>query len=253
MSRRALVLLLFLALSSLPPLPVAAGPIPSERIPDSLKPWVGWVLHGHEQELCPFLTGSGEAQCVWPGRLALDFGEREGRFTQTWILYADSRVPLPGEERLWPQEVQVDGRPAAALEEQGSPVLALPAGTHTVSGTFHWDVLPASLPVPARTALVAVTLRGIPVPFPERDAAGRLFLAPRRGAVATPVEEDRMEVAVVRRITDEVPLRVDTRIELSVSGRPREVVLARPCARERTRSERCKSSPGIRSPAWSQR
>src|SRR5947209_5613866 len=148
MSRRALFLLLFLAS---PATSAAAGPIPRERIPEPLKPWVGWALHGHEEELCPFLSGSGESQCLWPGRLALDLGEREGKFTQTWTVFADGSVPLPGEERLWPQEVQVDGKPAAPLESDGSPVLALSAGTHTVSGSFHWDTLPESLAVPGET------------------------------------------------------------------------------------------------------
>ncbi len=227
MSPRALFPLL-LALLTATAIPAATGPIPADRIPEPLKPWVGWVLHGHEEELCPFLSGSGETHCLWPGRLALDLGERQGRFLETLTLYADSEVPLPGEERLWPQEIQVDGRPAAAVASDGAPVLRLPAGTHTVAGIIYWDALPEALPVPAGTALLAVTVRGAAVPFPERDAAGGLFLQPGRGGLAATVEEDRLEISVARRIADEVPLRVDTRIELSVSGRAREVVLASP-------------------------
>src|SRR5882724_598665 len=223
MSRRALFLLLFLAS---PATSAIAGPISRERIPEPLKPWVGWALHGHEEELCPFLSGSGETQCLWPGRLTLDLGEREGKFTQTWTVDAEGTVPLPGEERRWPQEIQVDGKPAAALESDGAPVLLLSMGTHTVSGSFHWDSLPESLAVPAETGLLGLTLRGAAVPFPARDAGGRLFLQ-RRAQVAH-AEADRLEVAVTRRVVDEVPLRVETRVELSVSGRAREVVLASP-------------------------
>jgi hypothetical protein len=222
MRRRALFLLLLL---TVPVAPALAGPIPRERIPEPLKPWVGWALHGREEELCPFLSGSGDAQCLWPGQLALDLGEREGRFRQTWTLYAEGAVPLPGEERLWPQEIQVDGRPAAAQAKDGAPVLPLSSGTHTVTGAFHWDSLPESLPVPPEVGLVALSVRGAAVPFPERDVSGRLFLQRAR---VTKAEEDRLEVAVTRRVIDEVPLTLETRIELAVSGRAREVLLGRP-------------------------
>ena len=123
MIRRAL---LTLALSLLAALAVAAGPIPKDRIPAPLQTWTDWVMRGHEQEVCPFFlgatdAGSAETQCAWPGRLALDLGEKEGRFRQEWTLQIPGFVTLPGEERHWPVELTVDGRPAAAVENGGAP------------------------------------------------------------------------------------------------------------------------------------
>lgn len=224
MSRPALAAVL--ALPALLAAPAAvAGPITPERIPEALKPWTAWVLAGHEEELCPFLAGSEERRCLWPGRLSLDLDERGGRFAQSWTVYAAGKVPLPGEERLWPQELQVDGQPSAALADHGSPVVPLAAGSHTVAGSFRWDSLPESLQVPSSIGLVLLTVGRSQVPFPERAATGRLYL---RRSRAAPAEEDRLQIGVERRLVDEVPFELVTRIELSVSGRAREVLLASP-------------------------
>src|SRR3546814_3478983 len=40
-------------------------------IPTALRDWTGWVLHGHEHELYPRVSGSATA-CGWPGELRLD-------------------------------------------------------------------------------------------------------------------------------------------------------------------------------------
>ncbi|HEX3130679.1 MAG TPA: hypothetical protein VH394_25295, partial [Thermoanaerobaculia bacterium] len=201
-----------------------AGPIPRERIPESLRPWSDWVLRGHEAELCtPFLAGE-EKRCAWPGVLLLDLGETGGSFRQTWTLETDSFVPLPGEAKRWPLDLQVDGRSGAAVAEEEAPGLWLKAGVHTVTGSFRWDVLPESLAVPAEVGVVDLTVRGSSVTSPERDPSGRLFL---QGSRAQKTEEDRLEVRVERRVIDEVPLQLVTRIELAVSGKAREVVLGR--------------------------
>ncbi|MFY9822138.1 MAG: hypothetical protein WAM82_12200, partial [Thermoanaerobaculia bacterium] len=225
MIRRAL-LTLALVLTALP---LAAGPIPKDRVPAPLQPWTDWVMRGHEAEVCPFLLGADDPatagrQCAWPGRLVLDLGEKEGRFRQDWTLQVSGFVPLPGEEKHWPVELTVDGRPAAAIANDGAPGLWLAAGRHTLDGAFRWDSLPESLDLSQEVGLVSLTVRGAAVPFPDRDADGRIFLQ-RTSAAAT--EAESLQVIVHRQVIDGVPLSLVTRIELAVSGKAREVLLGR--------------------------
>ncbi|HEX4963397.1 MAG TPA: hypothetical protein VF173_21385 [Thermoanaerobaculia bacterium] len=227
MIRRAL---LMLALAFPAALPLPAGPIPKDRIPAPLKTWTDWAMRGHEGELCPFLLGGEdpaavERRCAWPGKLALDLGEKEGRFRQDWTLQIPGFVPLPGEESHWPVELTVDGRPAAAVANGGAPGMWLPAGRHTLAGTFRWDSLPESLDVSQEVGLVSLTLRGAAVPFPDRDAGGRVFL--QRAPTAAAAEAESLEVIVHRLVTDSVPLVLETRLQLAVSGKAREVLLGR--------------------------
>ena len=223
--RSLLTLALFLTA-----LQLAAGPIPKDRVPAPLQPWTDWVMRGHEAELCPFLLGADDPataakQCDWPGRLVLDLGEKEGRFRQEWSLQIPGFVPLPGEEKHWPVELTVDGRPAAAVANEGdAPGLWLAAGRHTLAGVFRWDSLPESLDLSQEVGLVSLSVRGTAVPFPDRDADGRIFLQ-RTSAAAT--EAESLQVIVHRQIVDTVPLVLVTRIELAVSGKAREVLLGR--------------------------
>src|SRR5437867_10436906 len=97
-------------------------------------------------------------------------------------------------------------------------------GRHAVTGAFEWDALPPLLQVPAATGLLHLTLRGREVAFPRRDEQGRLWLEKPPGAEQ---EESRMDIAVHRRVTDDIPLLLTTRIDLQVSGESREALLGR--------------------------
>ncbi|GMU61579.1 MAG: hypothetical protein AMXMBFR34_33420 [Myxococcaceae bacterium] len=203
---------------------LAAPPRP-EELPAELRDWAAWVLHDAKDAACPFLHGGDERACAWPGRLALTLDEKGGRFTQSFQVYREAWLPLPGEARRWPQGVQVDGRPAVVVPnpESGRPAVLLPAGEHTVTGAFAWDSLPEALQIPPDTGLLSLTVKGAAVTLPNRDGEGRVFLQRE----ATQAETDRIEVDVHRRVTDEIPLRLTTRLTLKVSGKSREVLLGR--------------------------
>jgi hypothetical protein len=221
MNRPALSLLLSLCFAS----GATAQPMTRDRVPEPLRPWIDWALEGHEVERCPFFQGEGERrQCAWPSRLSLDLGERSGRFTQEWLAYREEWVALPGDARTWPLDVRLDGAPAPVVARGGGPAVRLPKGWHAVSGGFAWDAPPPLLQVPAGTGLLRLTLRGRPVPFPARDAEGRVWLEKRAGAGR---EESRLEITVLRHLLDDVPLVLATRVDLAVSGESREELLGR--------------------------
>lgn len=202
----------------------SAAPLDRRDAPEPLRPWVDWTLRGHEQALCPFLQGGAEGACAWPGPLTLAVADSGAAFEQRWTLYAESWVPLPGDPAAWPQEVSANGAPAPVLAREGRPALRLPAGAHAVRGRLQWTARPAVLAVPPETGLLRLTADGAAVPFPRRDESGRLWL----GEQARPeTEEATQEIAVHRRVVDEVPMRVETRVELKVSGRGRELLLGR--------------------------
>ena len=209
-------------------------------VPEPLRPWIDWVMHGHEDVTCPFFPGTVEAAaggeaakgdaaarrrlCVWPARLELDLADRGGRFTQEWLVNRDGWVPLPGDAKIWPQEVIVDGRVAVVVAQDDIPSVRLTAGHHRLTGRFEWTALPPLVRVPPETGLLSLTVRGSAVLFPARDAEGRVWLQKQEGGAE---EESRLDLTVHRRIEDDVPLRLLTRIDLRVSGRSREVALGR--------------------------
>lgn len=200
----------------------AQTPLDPKAVPEALKPWVGWALDGAPR--CPELYGqAGQSRCAWPAQLNLSLGDRGGDFSQVWRIDATATVPLPGDAKRWPVEVKVDGKPAQVVTVGGEPRVELALGEHTVTGSFAWDSLPESLTVPKETGLLQLTLRGAVVASPNRDAQGTVWFQ----KAGTGEEGDALGVVVHRMVSDSIPLRLVTRIELHVSGKSREELLGK--------------------------
>ena len=210
--------------------PAAAG---EPAVPPQLEPWVPWVLHPRDERPCPLHPAAPDSAgggvpasrrvCAWPGRLQLDLGPRGGTFAQTWQVFADTWVTLPGNPETWPLDVRDGEQPLAVVPRSEAPAVHLNAGIHALSGRFAWSRLPDGLDLPAQTGLVSLVLDGSQVTFPRLDRGGRLWLADPGAAAAQ--DGDRLALAVYRRIDDDLPLRVTTRIELDLAGHARQIEL----------------------------
>ena len=212
-------LTLAIALAGLVPRP-CAQPLSKDDLPPSLRAWVPWVLDQVPTLGCA--TVQGQAVCLWPGRLQLELGASGGTFALDLLADRAVDVRLPGSSEAWPQDVRLDGSPAPVFDKDGAPRVRAAAGRHRLSGRFAWSRLPESLSLPAEIALVDLRLDGQAVPRPRRDAAGLLWL---RAGVETHGEGESLRVQVFRLIRDGIPLFVETRLELEVAGRAREVTL----------------------------
>ncbi|OQX09821.1 MAG: hypothetical protein BWK73_21770 [Thiothrix lacustris] len=202
---------------------VHAKPLTPEQVPEPLKPWVGWVLDEHPDYQCPYLYNAEQQQCAWPGRLELQLTDQGGTFTQHWQVYGETQVRLPGDAQHWPQQVrQGENTTLAVTEEDGYPVITLPAGSHDLSGQFVWDKLPEALFVAPDTGLVQLSVNGTPIAAPEFNTAGSLWLSRTQQEAS----EDNLDVQVFRKVHDSHPLDVTTSIQLRVAGKQRHVELA---------------------------
>ncbi len=199
----------------------AAQPFPTKDLPPELRPWVPWVLDEVADAGCPRV--GGVAVCLWPGRLQLELGAAGGTFAIDLEADRAAALALPGSGDLWPQDVRLDGAPAPAYERDGAPQLRVTAGRHHVTGRFAWSRMPQSLNVPPAIGLVDLRLDGRLVARPRRESGGSLWL---RARSETNEEGDSLRLQAFRRVADGIPLFVETRIQLEVAGRAREVTLA---------------------------
>jgi len=195
----------------------SAQPFRERDVPDALKSWIPWALDGAKNSVCP--VAGAQAVCLWPGRLALDLGSGGGSFLLGVRAEHDLDVPLPGADKPWPQAVTLDGKPAPVLEDDGVPVVRVPAGTHRLEGRFVWERLPDTLNVPEAIGLVDLSVSGRSVPFPRREEGGLLLL--RQGASES--EGENLQLRVFRQLRDGIPLWLETRLVFDVSGKAREV------------------------------
>jgi hypothetical protein len=196
-------------------------------IPKDLEDWQAWVQDGQEFQRCPFFantrsTSESDRICAWPGRLSLDLGQGGGRFTQTWISFTATWVPLPGNVEHWPSAVTVNGAAAAVVARDGIPQIRVAEGTFTLAGSFAWAKRPESLPIPRQTGLVALSLDGHALDQADRPD-GAVWLGKRREAEVP----QQLDVQVYRLLNDEIPVQLSTRLNLQVAGDAREEMLSR--------------------------
>jgi hypothetical protein len=193
-------------------------------VPGELRDWRSWVLEGKEYRACPFLFDRGAEQpadfiCAWPGLLELTVDADGGRFTLRFSVYGEDQwLPLPGDTAYWPDAVTANGRPATVVARGDLPSVRLGPGEYLLAGRFEWDAMPGVLQVPERVGLLALTVDGRTIARPERTPAG-VFLGERE----QPTEaRDAVALRIFRRVEDNVPIRLVTRLQLDVSGRVRE-------------------------------
>lgn len=197
-----------------------AEPFPLSDLPGELVPWVPWVLDKAPESVCPMV--SGEAVCLWPGEVILDFTDKGGSFS-AWM-YADRivRAYLPGGQKNWPQDVAIDGKKSVVLADNNAPFVTLNAGDHRITGKFLWSEMPQTIAVPEQVALISLRMNGENVLFPQRSTDGALHL---RRSGGSEDEGEKLDITVMRKLVDGIPLQIETRIVMRVSGKAREVSL----------------------------
>jgi len=202
------------------PGPARAQPLPERDLPPVLRPWSAWIRDEIPDRACTAVGGS--TICLWPGRLDLRLAADGGTFALE--AYADRTLDLrlPGDAQRWPQDVRLDGRLAVVIDREDAPTLRLPTGTHRIDGRFAWTHLPDSLPVPPRLALVDLAVSGRRVPQPRRDEAGLVWLRTEGESTAT---AESLRLQAFRRVVDGIPMWIETRLSLEVSGKAREIEL----------------------------
>ena len=204
---------------------------------EPLEPWKNWVLEGKPDPDCPFLAGEMRVPtpnknnlspgriCAWSSPLKLDVTTRGAKFEQHWTLYDDGFVPLPGDSQYWPLGVTVNKRLHPVLSRGGLPALFLKKGKYLVKGKFQWNALPKWLATPSGTGLVRLSLNGSPILFP-RFNKNKIGLGLKQVEGDQPVKES-LQIKVYRKIRDDIPATIETRIVLDISGPGRETLLGR--------------------------
>ena len=194
-----------------------------QEIPPALQAWQDWVLWGTPHPDCPTpFNASDQHICFWPSTLKLTADQNKGTFEIQVRVYETTWVPLPGNQQFWPVDVRVEEQAIPVVEHDGVPAVRLPVGVHELSGEFRWSSLPQKISIPRQVGILSLVIDGEPVNVPNWDASGEVWLRREQTDAA---EQDLLAIQVYRVIEDGIPLWLRTQIELTVSGKNREVQL----------------------------
>ena len=195
-------------------------------VPEQLKDWQAWVLKDNEKLSCPFINQTDYANqnnhiCAWPSVLDIKVSQQGAEFQQSWEVLSKSVVPLLGNNKYWPNEVKVNGKKAAILDQNSQPVIELEKGKYRVTGKLNWQQMPSNISLPSQIALVNLSINGQPINFPKVENNELWFQESTQGQA----EQETLNMRVVRKISDGPYLQLKTIISIDVSGKMREVAL----------------------------
>jgi hypothetical protein len=195
-------------------------------VPEPLRPWKAWVLDRNPDQPCPRLP-ENEAVCIAYSALELDLGAKGGTFRQYVTVYGKQWVQVPGGDETWPLEVNSKSLgEVPVVMRRGSPQALLPQGEYELTGRFAWDELPGSLGIPGELARIGLRLEGRQVARPEEDGAGKLLLGSKPPQPESTAASD-LVLRVFRKLEDGIPMRLETVVRLTVSGRERQILTGR--------------------------
>lgn len=218
---------------------VEAAAAAEGTIPEPLKPWIPWVLRGEAS--CAARVGADGFVCAWLARLDVRVAKDGVQFVEEVTLDDDAWVPLPGGDGAWPTSVEADravvagGEKRLAVLARPGPTVRLPPGRFRLEGTIPWTSEPATLAVPD-AAFVTLARAGETRRVSPHDGVIDLAGA---GAASTSASSSssssststaagpvaaKVDVVVSRKLTDDVPMLLETRVHLEVSGPTRELL-----------------------------
>lgn len=217
-------------LLALPLQAAAIEALPVSQLPSSLQDWVPWAMQGHEDLACPPAHNSNrDKACVWPRQLQLEIKDGQGWFrSEVEVIGPRSAVMLPGEAGAWPDAVRAKGaaQPLPVVEQNGRPVVWLPAGKYQLEGRLRWQTAARSVRVPTHTGVMRIQVNGQDI-APLADAQDRIWLRPpeTQGSNTDGAVGNDLDFTIHRLIDDGIPRRITTRYTLNVAGQPRELDL----------------------------
>jgi|GEM_PF-6130627 len=190
--------------------------------PDDLEKWKSFVVHGEEKYYCPPLfNNDAKFYCSFPGILNIDIYKNRIDFEQSFTLFKETGVKLPGSRKHFPDNVKIDNKPAPASLSEGSPAVFPDKKSFTVTGSINFKKIPDFIKIPDSAGGFNINLKTGLVKNPYTDQSGRLWLnKPFEKKEKSP--ENYTKVTVFRKIKDSIPSEIVSLYRINISGSKRQ-------------------------------
>ena len=197
-------------------------------IPESLEPWVDWVLDDNPFFACPVRATDGvRLNCIWARETNIDVlrGQTFGaKFELKVHAFAESSLQLPFSQSFKPQNVRLNGQEIALGGGNSAPEILVPIGSHTLVGDLVWkeESEPRYLEI-TRSGIVRLSIEGEQVAHPSLQGGGsRLWFSNEiTDTPTTTTTPDTELVRVFRHFIDDIPQTQTTYIRVTITGNPR--------------------------------
>lgn len=199
--------------------------------PPKFEQWSSWITHGLENLKCAHRDQVHS--CVWMSSVELYLGDHQALLKYRLTMDKPGLAPILDDTRTSIGQVFLSSnqlknkQPLTVVWKNKRAWVHLDAGQHNVEVQVRWGQEIPSLKIPKSVALVKFYSADGVRDWVERDQEGAVWLKPR-SIEKTQDKQSQLEIStqVFRVWRDEIPLKLDTYIQLNISGKPRELILS---------------------------
>lgn len=188
-------------------------------VPNNLKDWVNWTIYDRGENNCNYrFDNKNEKYCYYISELNLTINGKNVAFKETVLMLQDGYILLPGSLSVFPTSASINNKKVPIINVNGLPYLFLKKGDYKIDGFAKSAENIRSLNIPKNVAIVNVKKNNKSINFLNIDSDGVLRLDNEN---TQKTETDNINVLAFRKIEDGIPLKMNLRLELNVSGKDR--------------------------------
>jgi len=201
----------------------------STPIPGALSEWSEWAIKDDKNLNCP-LDSQSERQCAWSKELLVVTSGNNINFRQEWTSFGDASLSLPWANSAYLESVTINGEKASlSYKEDRRPMVAVEKGNYLVEGVLNVPPQVKDIYIGDKTGLVSLYINDNKVVQP---AIVHNQLSLQIAGKATPQktqkqEKDSVNTQVWRHISQSIPTRMQTVIDLTITGKSRNINLGK--------------------------
>ncbi len=214
----------------LSPTSLHATPVNTKIQAPGFESWTQWISDDLDYLDCA--QRSQKYQCLWMSKLLIKLKQdQQAELSYGVFVGKKTLVPLLKDSRVAIHSVNlVSGEKPRALTvvwKDHTAWVELEAGKHQINAQITWNSSIDTLKIPEGIAQVKLVDQKGERAWVDRDQSGAIWLNERStkaSAIQGPQQESNIQI--FRVWYDEVPLKLETHIQLNVSGSAREQIIS---------------------------
>lgn len=207
---------------------VPANKINEKDLPVMLAPWVNWIKAKNLEDLC-LLNNANEKQCVFVP--LVEIGENDTFFNfkisgssylkEFWI-----KIPSGQSQKVWPENILVNNQKGQVLEKDGFSLVKVAKGDFNIVFNINKQDLRSNPSLQLAQNFLIIKNKTSTSWLAENNQL--LWIAKKvqeKEEATSNVKSE--EIKVYRKLSDGIPLKLETRIQIVYSGKEKEMFLGK--------------------------
>lgn len=210
---------------------VPARQINEKELPSILMPWVDWIKAKNLQEQC-IVGNQNEQVCVFAPEIKITETDEFFNFEingasflkEFWI-----KIPSGKSAKVWPENVMVNDKSAQIIEQEGFPLVKVSKGNFNVKFSIKKQLIKIDPNLMLAQNFLIVKNKTSNNWTVENNQL--IWISKKTDSSTeekiTPAIAQNEIIKIYRKLTDDIPLRLETRLQIIYSGKEKEIYIGK--------------------------